>query len=73
MPKLPRWTVAEAEKALLVAGFDSFARRAATEFTANESCESLSPFTAAGILHPKIVKQTLEIIDEAAEPGVRRI
>jgi predicted RNA binding protein YcfA (HicA-like mRNA interferase family) len=30
------------------------------------------PFHGAAILHPKIVKQALEIIDEAAEPPASR-
>jgi predicted RNA binding protein YcfA (HicA-like mRNA interferase family) len=57
MPKLPRWTAADAEKALLLAAFSHLRSKGSHRI----------PFHGGAVLHPKIVKQILEIIDEAAK------
>lgn len=47
MPKTPRWTATDAERALLVAGFSHLRLK-------------------GRVLHPKIIKQVIETIQEAA-------
>ncbi len=46
MPKLPRWTAPEAEKALLAVGFRLLERRGAIGFTRKADGVSSSLFTA---------------------------
>lgn len=66
MPKLPRWTAAEAEKALLLAGFQLLRSKGSHRIYGKNAFRVTIPFHGATILHPKIVKQALEMIDEAA-------
>ncbi|HEX4133116.1 MAG TPA: type II toxin-antitoxin system HicA family toxin [Bryobacteraceae bacterium] len=70
--KLPRWTAAEAEKALLLAGFQLLRSKGSHRIYGKRELRVTVPFHGAAILHPKIVKQALEIIDEAAEPPASR-
>jgi predicted RNA binding protein YcfA (HicA-like mRNA interferase family) len=58
MPRLPRWTAAEAGKALLLAGFDHLRKT---------SVPRAVPFHGGATLHPKIIKQVVEIIEESTE------
>lgn len=67
MPKLPRWTAAEAEKTLLLAGFECLRSNGSHRIYGKRRFRVTVPFHAAAILHPKIIKQILEIIDEAAQ------
>jgi predicted RNA binding protein YcfA (HicA-like mRNA interferase family) len=69
---MPRWTAAEAEKALLLAGFELLRSKGSHRIYSKREFRVTVPFHGAAILHPKIVKQTLEIIDEAAEPRAPR-
>jgi predicted RNA binding protein YcfA (HicA-like mRNA interferase family) len=70
MPKLPRWTAAEAEKALLLADFAHLRSKGSHRIYGKEQFRVTVPFHGAAILHPKIVKQVLEIIDGAAGNAV---
>lgn len=67
MSKLPRWTAAEAEKALLLAGFGHLRSKGSHRIYGKREFRVTVPFHGAAILHPKIIKQILEIIDEAVE------
>jgi predicted RNA binding protein YcfA (HicA-like mRNA interferase family) len=64
MPKLPRWTAPEAEKALLAAGFVILRSKGSHRIYAKGTRRVVVPFHAGAVLHPKIVKQVLEAIDE---------
>jgi len=66
MPKLPRWIAADAERALLLAGFAHLRSKGSHRIYGKAQSRVTVPFHAAAILHPKIVKQVLEIIEEAA-------
>ena len=65
MPKLPRWTAAEAERALLNAGFDHLRSKGSHRIYGKQSLRVTVPFHGAAVLHPKIIKQVIEIIEEA--------
>jgi predicted RNA binding protein YcfA (HicA-like mRNA interferase family) len=67
MPKLPRWTAADAEKALLLASFAHLRSKGSHRIYGKGQFRVTVPFHSGEILHPKIIKQVLEIIDEAAE------
>ena len=64
MPKLPRWTAPEAEKALLAAGFVLLRSKGSHRIYAKRVRRVVVPFHAGAVLHPKIVKQVLEAIEE---------
>jgi predicted RNA binding protein YcfA (HicA-like mRNA interferase family) len=65
MPKLPRWTAAEAEKALLLAAFLHLRSKGSHRIYGKGQFRVTVPFHGSTILHPKIIKQVLEIIEEA--------
>ena len=65
MPKLPRWTAPEAEKALLAADFHLLSSKGSHRIYAKGTRRVVVPFHAGAVLHPKIVKQTVEAIEEA--------
>ena len=65
MPKPPRWTAAEAERALLHQGFIHLRSKGSHRIYAKESRRVVMPFHACHVLHPKVVKQVLEAIEEA--------
>lgn len=67
MPKLPRWTAAEAEKALLLASFEHLRSKGSHRIYGKQKFRVTVPFHGGTILHPKIIKQVLEIIGEAAD------
>jgi predicted RNA binding protein YcfA (HicA-like mRNA interferase family) len=64
MPKLPRWTAPEAEKALLAAGFLLLRSKGSHRIYGKGTRRVVVPFHAGAILHPKIVKQALDAIEE---------
>ena len=68
MPKLPRWTAVEAEKALLAAGLELLRSKGSHRIYGKRQFRVTIPFHGALVLHPKIIKQALEIIAEAAKP-----
>ncbi len=69
MPKLPRWAAAEAERALVSAGFEMLRSKGSHRIYGKGSWRVTVPFHGGAVLHPKIVKQVLEIIDEAGQGG----
>jgi predicted RNA binding protein YcfA (HicA-like mRNA interferase family) len=64
MPKLPRLTAAEAEAMLLKAGFAWLRSKGSHRICANGLRRVVVPFHGGATLHPKIVKQVLEAIEE---------
>lgn len=67
MPKLPRWTAAEAERELLLAAFEHLRSKGSHRIYGKRQFKVTVPFHSGAILHPKISKQILAIIAEAAE------
>jgi len=67
MPKLPRWTAAEAEKALLAAGFVLLRSKGSHRIYLKGARRVVVPFHSGVLLHPKIVKQVLEAIEETRD------
>ena len=67
MPKLPRWTAAEAEKALLDAGFSLLRSKGSHRIYLKGVRRVVVPFHSGVVLHPKIIKQILEAIDETRD------
>jgi predicted RNA binding protein YcfA (HicA-like mRNA interferase family) len=65
MPRLPRWTASDAERSLLVAGFELLRSKGSHRIYRPSQGDCAVP--QWGILHPKIVKQGLEAIEEAAQ------
>ncbi len=64
MPRLPRWTAAEAERALLEAGFTLLRSKGSHRIYLKGSRRIVIPFHSGVVLHPKVVKQVLEAIEE---------
>jgi predicted RNA binding protein YcfA (HicA-like mRNA interferase family) len=64
MPKLPRLTAAEAEAMLLKAGFDWLRSKGSHRIYIKDGRRVVVPFHGNTTLHPKIVKQVLEAIEE---------
>jgi len=67
MPKLPRWTAAEAEKALLAAGFVLLRSKGSHRIYLKDTRRVVVPFHSGVVLHPKIVNQVLEAIEETRD------
>jgi len=67
MPKLPRWTAAEAEKGLLAAGFVLLRSKGSHRIYLKDARRVVVPFHSGVVLHPKIVKQVLEAIEETRD------
>lgn len=65
MPKLPRLTAAEAEAMLLRAGFAWLRSKGSHRIYLKGERRVVVPFHSGLTLHPKIVKQVLEAIEEA--------
>jgi predicted RNA binding protein YcfA (HicA-like mRNA interferase family) len=66
MAKLPRWTAADAESALLAAGFERLRSKGSHRIYGHGSLRITIPFHGAATLHPRIVKQALQQIELAA-------
>jgi predicted RNA binding protein YcfA (HicA-like mRNA interferase family) len=64
MPRLPRWTAAEAEKALLDEGFALLRAKGSHRIYLKGTRRVVVPFHSGVVLHPKIIKQVLEAIEE---------
>lgn len=70
MPKLPRWTAAHAESELLAAGFERLRSKGSHRIYGHAALRVTIPFHTGAVLHPKIVKHTLEQIEAAkSTPG----
>jgi predicted RNA binding protein YcfA (HicA-like mRNA interferase family) len=65
MPRAPRWTAADAESALLAGGFKHLRSKGSHRIYGYGSLRVTIPCHGSAILHPKIVKQVLERIQEA--------
>ena len=71
MPRLPRLTAAEAEALLSKAGFVWLRSKGSHRIYAKDALRVVVPFHGNETLHPKIVKQVLEAIDElSVEPHI---
>ena len=67
MPRRPRWTAAEAERALLDAGFELLRSKGSHRIYGKGALRVTIPFHGAAALHPKIVKQVVDTIEEAGK------
>ncbi len=66
MPKLPPWTAGEAESALLRAGFVHLRSKGSHRIYGKKGLRVTVPFHGNTTLHPKIVKQVVETIEDDA-------
>lgn len=66
MPKAPRLRAADAEAMLMKAGFAWLRSKGSHRIYAKGGRRVVVPFHGAAILHPKIVREVLEAIEEAA-------
>ena len=66
MPKLPRLTAADAEAMLLKAGFVWLRSKGSHRIYAKGERRVVVPFHSNATLHPEIVKQVLDAIEEAS-------
>ena len=64
MPKLPRLTAEEAEKMLLKVGFKHIRSKRSHRINQKEKERFVLPFHKGKILHPKIIKALLEVIEK---------
>jgi predicted RNA binding protein YcfA (HicA-like mRNA interferase family) len=64
MPRLPRWSADEAERALLDAGFVLLRSKGSHRIYLKGTRRVVVPFHSGVVLHPKIIKQVLEAIEE---------
>ncbi|WP_028946504.1 type II toxin-antitoxin system HicA family toxin [Synechocystis sp. PCC 6714] len=62
MPKIPRLTAKQAEKMLLDAGFELLRSEGSHRIYGKQSRRVVIPFHSGKILHPKIVKQVIQAI-----------
>jgi predicted RNA binding protein YcfA (HicA-like mRNA interferase family) len=67
MSKLPRWSAADAEKALLLAGFQHLRSKGSHRIYGKGQFRVTVPFHGQATLHPKITRQVLEMIGAAEE------
>lgn len=66
MPKAPRLTPADAEAMLFTAGFVWLRSKGSHRIYAKGGRRVVVPFHSNATLHPKIVKQVLEAIEEVS-------
>jgi predicted RNA binding protein YcfA (HicA-like mRNA interferase family) len=66
MPKLPRLTAADAEATLFKAGFAWLRSKGSHRIYAKGGRRVVVPFHSSATLHPKIVKQVLQAIEEGS-------
>ena len=66
MPKVPRLDAADAEAMLLKAGFTWLRSKGSHRIYAKGGRKVVVPFHGSATLHPKIVKQVLEAIEESS-------
>lgn len=65
MPEYPKLTAKEAEKLLLQSGFVLDRQKGSHRIYIKKTCRMVLPIHAGVILHPKIIKQLMELIHEA--------
>ena len=63
MPKLPRLTAPEAERLRLGAGFVHLRSKGSHRIYQRKQERVVLPFHTGKTLHPKIVKQVVEVVD----------
>jgi predicted RNA binding protein YcfA (HicA-like mRNA interferase family) len=66
MPKVPRLTAADAEAMLLKAGFVWLRSKGSHRIYAKGGRRVVVPFHSSATLHPKIVKQVFEAVEETS-------
>jgi predicted RNA binding protein YcfA (HicA-like mRNA interferase family) len=66
MPKVPRLNAPDAEAMLLKAGFVWLRSKGSHRIYARRGRRVVVPFHGGATLHPKIVKQVIEAIEEAS-------
>jgi predicted RNA binding protein YcfA (HicA-like mRNA interferase family) len=64
LPKIPRLTAQQAESLLLKAGFTHIRSKGSHKIYLKENQRIVIPFHKEKMLHPKIVRQVLEAIQE---------
>ena len=64
MPKLPRLTAEEAEKMLLKVGFKHIRSKGSHRIYQKGKERFVLPFHKGKILHPKIIKALIEVIEK---------
>ncbi|MEO8512912.1 MAG: type II toxin-antitoxin system HicA family toxin [Ignavibacteria bacterium] len=64
MPKIPRLKASEAESMLLKSGFELIRTKGSHRIYQRKNQRITIPFHSGKILHPKIVKQVLKVIEE---------
>ncbi|MGC9969726.1 MAG: type II toxin-antitoxin system HicA family toxin [Bryobacteraceae bacterium] len=70
MPKVPRLTAGQAEAMLLQAGFAWLRSKGSHRIYEKRGRRVVVPFHSGATLHPKVVKQLLEAIEETSiEPA----
>ncbi len=67
MPRLPRWAAPDAERALLRAGFVLLRSKGSHRIYGKDEHRVTIPFHSNATLHPKIVIQVVEIIEEGGK------
>lgn len=72
MPKVPRLTGADAEAMLVKAGFLWLRSKGSHRIYAKGGRRVVVPFHSNATLHPKIVKQVLEAIEELSIQPIPR-
>jgi predicted RNA binding protein YcfA (HicA-like mRNA interferase family) len=65
VPKQPRLTALEAERQLLNAGFALIRSKGSHRIYRKGESRFVLPFHSGAILHPKIVRELLELIDRS--------
>ena len=66
MPEVPRLTAAEAEAILVRAGFVWLRSKGSHRIYAKGRRRVVVPFHGSATLHPKVIKEVLEAIEEAS-------
>jgi predicted RNA binding protein YcfA (HicA-like mRNA interferase family) len=69
MPRAPRLTASEAETLLLQSGFDRLRSKGSHRIYRKGELRVTVPFHSGKVLHPRIVKQVVEMIEESRQTG----
>ena len=64
LSKLPRLTAEEAERKLLKAGFEHLRSKGSHRIYQRDKDRFILPFHKVKILHPKIIKALMEVIEK---------
>ncbi|MBL1209819.1 type II toxin-antitoxin system HicA family toxin [Geminocystis sp. GBBB08] len=67
MPKLPRLNAKEAQKLLLTAGFVLIRSQGSHRIYQKATIKVVIPFHGGKTLHPKIVRQVIDVIETKNE------